>query len=644
MHYARVPATWLVLVAVLLFGFVGGAAGTDLALDENATVEFQDPSTVAVDSALQTADGEVKLLVELPEREPASSARQLQAHARQSQADFVAFAKRTDGIRVENRFWLTNAVLVSVDTDRLSPDALARIEGVQRLRQNVRVTATGQSQTTAASRPSAGQLGSDQFAAGSTATADSDETTYGLAQIRATEAWNAYDTRGANTSVAVLDTGVDPDHPDITLTAWAEFDSEGTELDTEPQDYDSSGHGTHVSGTVAGSNASGQHIGVAPDTALYHGAVLTNCANDCTGTLSQIIAGMEWGVENNVDVLSMSLGANGYYEDFIDPVRNAQSAGTTVVAAIGNKGEGNSSSPANVYDAIAVGASDRNEEIVSVSSGEQVNTLEAWGPSAPLDWPDSYTVPSVAAPGQFVTSAEPGGTYSKKSGTSMATPHVAGAVALVQSATESRVDPAEMEAALEAAAEKPDDWSEPDDQRDTRYGSGIIDVPATVVEIEGPAARFAVDQSPPVVNQTTTFDAGNSTGQIQKYEWDFDGDGTVEQTTSDPVVNRTFTDPGERTVSLTVTDTEGRNGTVTRTLSVSPPPLADDPPRDLDGDGLYEDVRGDGNLTILDVQSLFNNLDTPDLQEYATLYSFSEDDPQEVSILDVQGLFNRLSS
>jgi subtilisin family serine protease len=490
----------------------------------------------------------------------------------------------------------------------------------------------------AGSQPATGQSTTAE------ATADSPETTYGLAQIRATAAWEAYDTRGANTSVAVLDTGVDPDHPDINLTAWAEFDGDGNKLDTEPQDYSSSGHGTHASGTVAGGNASGQQIGVAPETALYHGAVLTNCEGPCTGTLSQIIAGMEWGVENDVDVLSMSLGANGYYNDFIDPVQNAQSAGTAVVAAIGNKGEGNSSSPANVYDAIAVGASDRNEDIVSFSSGEQIDTQSAWGATEPgtLGWPDSYIVPSVAAPGQFVTSAEPGGTYGEKSGTSMATPHVAGAVALVQSATEDRVSPGELETALEAGAAKPDDWPEPDDQRDTRYGSGIVDVPATVVEIEGPAARYDTNRSTPVVNRSTAFDAGNSTGDIQRYEWDFDGDGTVEETTSDPVLDWTFADTGERTVTLTVTDAENRTGTRTRNLSVSPPPLVDDPPRDLDGDGLYEDVRGDGDLSILDVQSLFNNLDSSDLQEYATLYSFSGDDPGEVTILDVQGLFNEL--
>jgi serine protease AprX len=493
----------------------------------------------------------------------------------------------------------------------------------------------------AGSQPATGQ----STTAGAT-TAGSYDTTYGLAQIRATEVWEAYDTRGANTSVAVLDTGVDPDHPDIDLTAWAEFDGDGNQLDTEPQDYSSSGHGTHASGTVVGGNASGQYIGVAPDTDLYHGAVLTNCGGACTGTLSQIIAGMEWGVENDVDVLSMSLGANGYYNDFIDPVQNAQSAGTAVVAAIGNKGEGNSSSPANVYDAIAVGASDRNEDIVSFSSGEQIDTQSAWGATEPgtLGWPDSYIVPSVAAPGRFVTSAKPGGTYGEKSGTSMATPHVAGAVALVQSATESRVSPGEMETALEAAAAKPDDWPEPDDQRDTRYGSGIVDVPATVVEIAGPAARYDTNRSTPVVNQSTAFDAGNSTGDIQRYEWDFDGDGTVEETTGDPVIDRTFADTGERTVTLTVTDAENRTGTRTRNLTVSPPPLVDDPPRDPDGDDLYEDVRGDGDISILDVQSLFNNLDSSDLQAYATLYSFSSGDPQEVTILDVQGLFNEIES
>ena len=274
-------------------------------------------------------------------------------------------------------------------------------------------------------------------------------------------------------------------HPDLDLRnenpgdptypgGWAEFDSSGNRVTgSEPKDYGN--HGTHVSGTVAGGNASGTAVGVAPETELMHAAVLTDCSSgDCVGTFSQIISGMEWAVDNDADVISMSLGADGNFEQFIDPVRNAQSQGTFVVASAGNNGEGTSGSPGNVYDSLSVGASDSNEDIDSFSSGEVIDTDQDWG-SPPSDWPDEYVVPDVAAPGVFVESTLPNDNYGTKSGTSMAAPHVSGTAALMISAAGEDLSPDEIRFALQTTARKPDGWGEPDDERDTRYGFGIID-------------------------------------------------------------------------------------------------------------------------------------------------------------------------
>ena len=337
-------------------------------------------------------------------------------------------------------------------------------------------------------------------------------TTYGLDQIDAPEAWSTHDTQGEGTSVAVLDTGVDPDHPDIDLAGWAEFDGSGNEVNSEP--YDCGSHGTHVSGTVAGGSASGEHIGVAPETTLYHAGVLTlNRDGDCGGTGSSVIAGMEWAVQQNADVISMSLGGGGYFTPDIDAVRNAEAAGTTVVAAIGNGGEGTSDSPGNVYDSISVGASTSNRGIRPSSSGEQIDTDSAWGAAAPGDWPGTYTVPSIAAPGAGVKSSLPGGQYGRYSGTSMATPHVSGAIALLESAVDRQLDPDEIERTLESTATKPADAPAPPGDRDTRYGSGIIDVPAAIGAVGGSLEANPLSLSTTYGESVSgTFDASSPTG------------------------------------------------------------------------------------------------------------------------------------
>lgn len=388
----------------------------------------------------------------------------------QSQQSLVEYTNKKPGITVERQFWIANVALVTVDTQKVDVSSIHSIQNVDEVTTNPKVQATNVTQIESSS-------GAPQTDATEPANAEQ-EFTYGIEQISAPDVWNKYDTQGDNVRVAVLDTGVISQHPDITLTntkSWAEWNTQGEQIDTEPQDYSPVGHGTHVSGTVSGGNASGTHIGVAPKAELMHGAVLTQCRDRCFGYGSQILSGMEWAVNNDADVLSMSLGGEGYIDSYRQAINNAEQSGTIVIAASGNRGPNTSDSPANVYDAVAVGATDRDKSVAGFSSGERIVTENAWR-NPPAEWPNEYVVPDVVAPGVQVQSAAPDGTYQSLSGTSMATPHVAGTAVLMESATQRDLTPDEIKGGL---TESTEDINHPR----VRSGDGLISADGAVAAV-----------------------------------------------------------------------------------------------------------------------------------------------------------------
>jgi subtilisin family serine protease len=460
----QIGAVLLALImttSVVAFGMASVGATTG----NGADAQVQDTE---IGDAVANADGEtMDVIIQLDGLDrkiiQAQGADALQAHAESSQVAVKDFAADTEGMEVVKEFWITNAVIAEVDTSKVSADELAEIEGVQKVIENFEVELVEPEDTIS----TADEIGTM-------------DATYGLEQINALEAWDQ-GYLGDDATVSVLDTGVDASHPDLDVSKFAEFDRNGDVTSTEPRESDSrSNHGTHVSGTVSGGDASGTSIGVAPEVELLNGLVL----DGGRGSAGAILGGMEWSVENGADVISMSLGSSGASPFFIDPVRNAQDAGSMVIAASSNSGVGTSGSPGNVYDSLSVGASNEQRNIADFSSGEEIDTQSAWGSDAPADWPSSYVVPDVAAPGVNTLSANTGGEYARISGTSMATPHVSGAVALLIDAAADNGKEfgqdfgiAEVTEALEETAVKPD--SEPDG-KDIRYGAGIIDVPAAI--------------------------------------------------------------------------------------------------------------------------------------------------------------------
>lgn len=219
---------------------------------------------------------------------------------------------------------------------------------------------------------------------------------------------------GAGVRVAVLDTGIDCGHPD--LSAGCVY---GANFAGFTQPFDDHGHGTHVAGII-GARANGIGvIGVAPEATLY--AVKVMDANG-SGAWSWVAAGLDWAVANGMHVVNMSLSGPQSSQAIVDAVAAAQAAGVLVVAAAGNSGCCNTVGyPAKLPGAMAVAAVDRFDVIASFSSrGPEVD---------------------VSAPGVAVLATVPTGTcalchpsgYQTLNGTSMASPHVAGVGALLMS-------------------------------------------------------------------------------------------------------------------------------------------------------------------------------------------------------------------
>jgi subtilisin family serine protease len=243
-------------------------------------------------------------------------------------------------------------------------------------------------------------------------------------QIGAPQAWAAGYT-GKGVSVAVLDTGIDATHPDLAPQVA------GAKNFTEEADGDKVGHGTHVASTIAGTAAAsaGKYKGVAPDAKLYDGKVcqLEGCPD------SAILAGMEWAAtEVKAKVVNISLGGTDTPE--LDPIEEAVNrltaqTGTLFVVAAGNSGPGAGSieSPGSADAALTVGAVDKEDQLAYFSSrGPRIG--------------DGALKPDVTAPGVDIVAAkskdsvigEPvGDKYLTLSGTSMATPHTVGAVAIL---------------------------------------------------------------------------------------------------------------------------------------------------------------------------------------------------------------------
>jgi subtilisin len=227
---------------------------------------------------------------------------------------------------------------------------------------------------------------------------------WGIQRIYADLVWEV--TTGSMVKVAILDTGIDLNHPDL----WRNIKGGINTLRPRKSANDDNGHGTHLAGTVAAIDNDFGVIGVGPEVYLYAVKVLDKKGE---GWLSDLIDALDWCIENKMQVVNMSFGSLEGNQSFHDAIIRAHQAGITMVASAGSNGEdsGLIEYPAFYPETIAVSAVDEYDNFASFSS---------YGPQIDL-----------TAPGVNILSTYRNAFYETMYGTSMSAAHVTGTVALI---------------------------------------------------------------------------------------------------------------------------------------------------------------------------------------------------------------------
>lgn len=224
--------------------------------------------------------------------------------------------------------------------------------------------------------------------------------------------------------VAVVDTGIAYDHPDLAKMVAGGVNTIGPGQPTQ-NFYDDNGHGTHVAGIIGAVDNNIGVVGVAPNVELY--GVKTLDASG-TGNLSDLIEGLQWCVDNGIHLVNLSLSSSETNDTFREVIETVHRSGITLVCAAGNNGpNGSINYPAKYPTPIAVAATTETDQIATFSSR---------GPAV-----------DIAAPGDKIVSTWLGGGYRALSGTSMAAPFVTGAAALIMG-TLGHVSPSQMRSLL----------------------------------------------------------------------------------------------------------------------------------------------------------------------------------------------------
>ncbi len=364
--------------------------------------------------------------------------------------------------------------------------------------------------------------------------------------VNADDAWD--ETLGsADVTIAVVDTGIDYDHPDLASGFGSDpgRDFAGGDGDPAP-DADDESHGTHVAGCASADTDNGVGVAGPSDSRLLAVRALDSSG---TGSLSDIADAIQWAADQGADVINVSLGGSTETRTMKRAVEYAADQhGALVVCAAGNSGRSGVAYPAAYEECVAVSAIDPNEELADFSN---------YGSAIEL-----------AAPGVNVLSTMPSDGYGHYSGTSMAAPIVAGVAALGK-AVNPDLGAGDLRRLLRETAV--DVGLSGDEQ-----GAGRVDAAALVAAVgsasggstnESPTADAAASPAEAAVGETVAFDgagSGDPDGAVERYEWDF-GDGS---TATGATVDHAYDAAGEYEATLTVTDGDGATATDAVTVAI----------------------------------------------------------------------------
>lgn len=371
---------------------------------------------------------------------------------------------------------------------------------------------------------------------------------YGPGLMGMPAAWGAVGYGSANVKVAVLDTGIQKTHADLTgsrmLQGWDYVNN-----DNNPND--DCGHGTHVSGTVGATTHNGIGVAGMSQASILHMKVLGPVGGlftvTCSGSNSAIAQAIYDATDQGARVISMSLGGGGSDSTTSNAVNYAYTRNVLLVAAAGNDGASNSVDyPAAYPNVIAVAAITSTKARASYS--------------------DMGTQVEIAAPGSGVLSTYNDGSYRSLDGTSMATPHVAGALALALSCNPTITNTA-LRTALQNTAEDLGTAG-----RDTSFGYGLVRADLLVGQVcsgnpppnQSPTASFVATPSALTVSVNAAASV-DPDGTIASYAWNW-GDGA---TSTGATASHTYATAGTYTIGLTVTDNQGATGTTSQVVTVT---------------------------------------------------------------------------
>lgn len=404
---------------------------------------------------------------------------------------------------------------------------------------------------------------------------------------------DARDDVRVDADIAVLDTGV-ANHPDLSVVARTDCTGSGTGCADGGGD-DGSGHGTHVAGTAAAIDNDFGVVGVAPGARVHSVKVL---GDDGRGSFSDVIAGVDWatGRASTIDVINMSLSGVGELSALDQAIDEAVDVGIAVVASAGNSArDAGSTIPANHPDVLAVSALADANGVAGGGGGscggadDYLATFSNYG-----------AVVDVIAPGTCVYSTLPGG-YGTMSGTSMSSPHVAGAAAILatkgmsvtgirsailgagnsgwtDTSGDGRKEPLLDLAGADfvvAGLPSPTTTSTSSTSTTSTTSTSSTTTSTTLAPTTTTTVPAGGNQPPVAVatyecrRSACIFDGGNSSdsdGEVRSYAWDL-GDGSFA---SGSKIRYAYRSAGTFSVALTVVDDDGASGRATRTLTCSP--------------------------------------------------------------------------